>query len=165
MIGLNVCSNLRLPLVAIAQQFLLIVKQLLVCLCRKLKVRSLNDGVDRTSLLTESTVNTLRHVDIVTSRSSAAIGTLFSFDGDRLSRANCLTEFASDATLLTAWIATKCMLTAESRTQWSLLEWIIDGGRFFEDVSNRDSSSAEEFSPEDGLSCKSWRLLTMFNSL
>lgn len=155
MIGLNVCSDLRLPLVTVAEQLFLVVEQLLVCLCGKLKVRSLNDGINWTCLLAKATVNTLRHVNVITSRSSAAIGALFSLDSDRLSWTNCLAQLASDATLLAAGITTQCVFTTESRTQWSLFEWIVDCGWFFEDVRKSDGSTAEKFSPEDGLRCKS----------
>lgn len=154
MIGLNVCSDLRLPLVTVAEQLLLVVEQLLVRLCGKLKVRSLNDGVDWTCLLAKATVNTLRHVNVITSRSSASIGALFSLDGDRLSWTNCLAQLASDTTLLTAGITTQSVFATESRTQRSLFEWIVDCGWFFEDVRDCHGSAAEKFSPEDGLSCK-----------
>ena len=41
---LNVGGYLLLPLVSIAQQLLLVVEQLLVCLCRELKVGTLERG-------------------------------------------------------------------------------------------------------------------------
>ena len=48
---LDVCRDLRLPLVAVVEQLLLVVKQLLVCLRRELKVGALHDRVDGTGLL------------------------------------------------------------------------------------------------------------------
>ena len=41
-VSLDVGGNLLLPLVSVAEQLLLIVEQLLVCLCRELKVRTLD---------------------------------------------------------------------------------------------------------------------------
>jgi len=51
MIGLQVGGNLRFPLVAVAEQLLLVVEQLLVRLREEFEVGSLDDGVDGTSLL------------------------------------------------------------------------------------------------------------------
>jgi len=51
MIGLQVGSNFRLPLVAVAEQLLLVVKQLLVRLRGEFEVGSLDDGIDGTGLL------------------------------------------------------------------------------------------------------------------
>lgn len=53
MVGLQIGCNLRFPFIAIAQQLLLIVEQLFVCLCREFKVRSLNNGIDGTGFLQE----------------------------------------------------------------------------------------------------------------
>lgn len=55
MVGLQIWCNLGFPFVAIAQQLLLIVEQLLVCLCREFKIRSLNNGIDGTGFLQEIT--------------------------------------------------------------------------------------------------------------
>lgn len=43
------------------------------------------------------------------------------------------------------------MLTAEPRAQRSLLERIVDGGRFLENVSQSDGGTTEQFRPENGL--------------
>lgn len=51
MIGLQVRSNFGLPLVAVAEKFLLVVKQLLVGLCGEFEVGSFHDGVNWASLL------------------------------------------------------------------------------------------------------------------
>lgn len=69
----------------ILEKLLLVVEQLFVSLGRELKIRTLNDGIDRTSFLAKATVNTLGHVDIVSGRSSTAIGSLLGFDGNSLS--------------------------------------------------------------------------------
>jgi hypothetical protein len=104
------------------------------------------------SYLAETTVNTLRHVNIVTSCTSASVSAFFSLDGDGLCWADCFAKLASDATFFTARVTTKCMFATETRAQRSLLEWVIDGGWFFEDVSESHSCSTEQFRPENGLS-------------
>ena len=44
------------------------------------------NGIDRTSLLTESTIDTLSHVNIVPGGPPTAIGSRFSFNSDGSSR-------------------------------------------------------------------------------
>lgn len=46
MIGVDVRSDLRLPLISVAEQLLLVVQQLLVGLGRELKVGAFDDGID-----------------------------------------------------------------------------------------------------------------------
>src|ERR1700719_1224712 len=50
----EVLGDLRLPAVAIREQFLLVVEELLARLGRKLEIRALDDGIDRARLLAES---------------------------------------------------------------------------------------------------------------
>lgn len=50
-VGLEVGRQLRLPLVAVVEQLLLVVEQLLVRLGRELEVGALDDGVDGARLL------------------------------------------------------------------------------------------------------------------
>ena len=56
-IGFDVGGDLGLPLVAVVQQLLLVVEKLLVGLRRELKVRTLDDGIDRAGLLTKAAVD------------------------------------------------------------------------------------------------------------
>lgn len=51
MVSVNICGNLRLPFVAVQQQLLFVVQQLLVRLGRKLEIRSLDNGIDRAGFL------------------------------------------------------------------------------------------------------------------
>lgn len=102
--------------------------------------------------LTESAVNTLSHIDIVASRASTAIGSLLSLNGNGLSWADGFAQFTCDASLLTARVSSQGVLTTETRAQRSLLERIIDGGWFLEDVSHGNGGSAKQFRPKDGLS-------------
>ena len=83
-IRLYVCRNLGLPLVAVVQQFLLVVEQLLVCFRGEFKVGSLHDSIDRTGLLTKSTIDALRHVDVVASCPPSTVSPFLSLDGNSL---------------------------------------------------------------------------------
>jgi len=100
MISLQVTSQLDLPLVAIGQELLLVVQQLLVCLCRVFVVGALNNSVDGTSLLTETAVNALGHVNIVTRSAARSILAGLSLNSNSLGRANGFAKLAGNATLL-----------------------------------------------------------------
>lgn len=52
----------------------------------KIHFSHLNNGVNRTGFLTETTIDALRHIDIVTRSSPAAIGSSLSFNGNGLRR-------------------------------------------------------------------------------
>jgi hypothetical protein len=108
---------------------------------------------DAATHLAETAVNTFSHVNIVTSCTSAAISALFSFDGDCLSWADSLAQLASDASLLAARVSSQSMLAAETGAQRSLLEWVVDGSWFLEDVSEGDSHTTSQLGPENRLSC------------
>lgn len=126
------CSrNLRLPLVSICQQLLLVVQKLLSCfsgilgiwsykrlvsglLRRSEREHTLNNGIDRATLLAETAVNALGHVDVVSRSPPATIHTLFSLDCDSLSWANGLAELAGNATLLASRITSQSMLASEA---------------------------------------------------
>lgn len=170
---MDVRGDFRLPLVAVSEKFLLVVQQLLVRLCGELEVGALDDGIDWASFLqlqarfetasnrsedlnshlTESTVNTLGHVNIVASCTSAAVSTFFSLDGDGLSWADGLTKFARDAALLSAWVSSEGVFTSESGAERSLLERVVNGGRFLEDVGKGDGEAASQLGEENCLSC------------
>lgn len=62
MIGLQVGGNLRLPLVAVAEQLLLVVEQLLVRLRGEFEVGTFHDSVHGAGLLRETNNNTLNLV-------------------------------------------------------------------------------------------------------
>jgi hypothetical protein len=85
--------------------------------------------------LTETTVNTLGHINVVSGGTTTTVRPLFSLNCDGLSWTNGFAQFTSDTTFLTAWIAAQSMLTTEPRAEWSLFEWVINGGWLFEDVS------------------------------
>ncbi len=64
---LDVVGQGALPLVAVGQQALLIVKQLLARFSAVLEIGTLNDGIDGTGFLAKAAENALRHVNVVTS--------------------------------------------------------------------------------------------------
>lgn len=109
-ISLDVGCNLSLPLVAVVEQLLLVVQQLLVRLRRELKVGTLrgwetfnkrtvggprgrrvplsahlHDGIHRAGLLAEATVDALGHVDVVARGAAAAVRPGLGLNGDGLS--------------------------------------------------------------------------------
>lgn len=148
MIGLDVGRNLRLPLVSVQQQLLLIVQQLLVRLRGEFKVRTLDDGVHGTGLLTEATVNTLCHIDVVSRGPSTAVSTLLRLDRNGLGRTNGLAQLASNAPLLATRITTQRVLSAEPGTEWSLLEGVVDRSWLLEEMCQGDRETSDHFSHE-----------------
>src|SRR6516164_9911017 len=97
----QILCNLGLPPVAIGQQPLLVVEELLVGFRRELEVRPFYDRINRASLLAISAVNAFRHVDVVAGRPPAAVLARLGLDRDRERRADRFTQLAGDAALLT----------------------------------------------------------------
>src|SRR5690606_32612769 len=112
-VGREVLADLDLPAVAVREQLLLVVEELLARLGRELEVRPLDDRVDRTCLLAEPAVDALGHVDVVARRAARSVGTRFGLDSDRLGRADRLAELAGDAALLAVGIASQRMFAAK----------------------------------------------------
>lgn len=85
-----------------------------------------NDGIYRTALLAESTVDALGHINIISGSSSTSINTFFSFDGDGLRRTNGLTELASNASFFSRGISAESVLATEAGGDRTFLEWVED---------------------------------------
>ena len=66
-------GELGLPLVAILDELLLVVEELLVEEGSVLKVWSLDDSIDWAGLLAESTENALGHIDVVLGGTARAV--------------------------------------------------------------------------------------------
>ena len=126
-VRLNVLGKHILPSISVRQQLLLVVQELLVVLDRELKVRALDNGVDRARLLAVTAVDALRHVDIVFRRPAAVVGAGLGLDGDGLGWADGLAELASDASLLSSRVASQRMLPTEAGRDRALLEGVVDG--------------------------------------
>jgi hypothetical protein len=73
-----------------------------------------HNGVNWAALLAQATVNTLGHIDIISSGSSTAIHTFFSLDGDGLSRADGFAKLASNATFLARRIPSQRVFASEA---------------------------------------------------
>jgi hypothetical protein len=125
-VGAGDRGQLRLPLVAVREQLLLVVEELLPCLHGVLGVGALHDGVHGARLLAEAAVDALGHVNVVAGRAARAVSALFGFDGDGLRRANGLAQLASDAALFASRVAAQSVLTTEAGRDRALLEWVED---------------------------------------
>src|ERR1043165_3717414 len=109
----EVLGDLAFPAVAVREQALLVVVELLARLGGELEVRSLDDGVHRAGLLAEAAVDALHHVDVVARGAArAVVAARAGLDGDRLRRADRLAQLAGDAALLAVRIAAQCMFNA-----------------------------------------------------
>merc|ERR1719494_125996 len=107
----------------------------LMGLSRELKIWTLDNGINRASFLAESTINTLGHVNIVSCGSATSIWAWLSFNCDRLSWTDSLTQLARDASLLSIGVPPQCMLSTKSRAERSFLERIVQCGRFTKQVT------------------------------
>lgn len=152
-VSLDVGGNLGLPLVPIVEQLLLVVQQLLMRLRGELNVGALDDGIHGAGLLAEAAVDTLGHVDVIAGGPAAAIISWLSLDGDGLGSADGLAELARNAALLPGWVPAQCVLPTEARAQRALLQRVVDGGGFPEQVAQGHAQASEELSPQQGPGC------------
>src|SRR3546814_10872680 len=109
----DVCSS-DLPFVAIFKELGLVVDQLLARFSRKFEIRALDDRIHRAGFLAETTIDALRHVDVVARCAAAAVCPRFSLDRNRLGRTNRLTQFARNATFFPIGIAAQHMFTPKT---------------------------------------------------
>src|SRR5690606_17792379 len=124
-VQLDVLGELRLPPVAVREEPLLVVEELLPRLDRELEVRPLDDGVGRAGLLEEAAVDALRHVDVVARRAAAAVLARLGLDRDREGRTDGLAQLAGDAALLAVGVAAQRVLAAEARAERPLLVGVV----------------------------------------
>lgn len=89
--------------------------------------RTLNDSIDRATLLAVAAVDTLGHINVIASRPATSVHTLFSFDGDSLGRTDGFTKFACNAALFARWVASKGVFTTEPRRDRAFLEGVENG--------------------------------------
>jgi hypothetical protein len=66
---------------------------------RTVSILTFNNGINRAALLAVSAVDTLGHIDIISRRPSAAVFTLFRFNGNSLRGTNSLTQLTGNAAL------------------------------------------------------------------
>ena len=98
----------------------------------------LDNGVHRTSLLAEATVDALGHVDVISGGASATICPSFRLNGDGLGGAHSLTQLACDAPLLAVWVPPQNVLAAEARTDGPFLKGIVERDWFSEEGTPGD---------------------------
>src|SRR5262245_10401658 len=145
----DVFRDLAFPAVAVREQTLLVIIELFARLGREFEIWAFDDGINRTSFLTEPAIDALHHVDVVTRRAAGAVvPTGTGLDRDRLGRANGLAELAGDAAFLSIRIASQGMLAAETRRNGSLLERIIERGLRLEEVAHGQHETGHELHQE-----------------
>src|SRR5262249_17223044 len=141
----DVLGDLTLPALAIREQTLLVVVELLARFSREFKIRAFDNGVNRTGFLAKPAINAFHHVDVVTRRSACAIiAARPGLNRDSLCRTDCLAELACDAALFPVGIATQGMFTAEARRNWPFLEWIVQRCLRLEEVAHGQHEAGHE---------------------
>src|SRR5262245_63385546 len=142
-------GDLALPAVAVGEQALLVVVELLARLGRELEVGALDDGVDRAGLLAQPAVDALDHVDVVAGGAArAVVAARAGLDGDGLRRADRLAQLAGDATLLAVGIATQRMLAAEPGRDRPLLEGVVQRRLGLEEIAHGEEEPRHELPQE-----------------
>src|SRR5262249_552532 len=153
-VELKTFRDLALPAVAVREQALLIVIELLARLGRILEVRALDDGINRAGLLAEAAVDAHHHIDVVAGCAPRAVVATWSrFDGDRLCRANRLTQLAGDAALLSVRIAAQRVLATKAGRQWALLEGVVQRPFWREEAAHRQEECEDKFFEEERTDC------------
>ncbi len=141
--------DLALPAVAVREQALLVVVELLARLGGEFEVRALDDGVDRAGLLAQPAIDAFHHVDVVARGApGAVVPARAGLDGDRLRRADRLAELAGDAALLAVRIAAQRMLAAEARRDRPLLERIVERRLRLEEIAHGEEERRDELPQE-----------------
>ena len=107
-----------------------------------------NDSVYRTALLTETTIDAFRHVDIISCRPATPIFSFFRLDGDGTGRTYCFAELASNTPLLPGWISPESMFASEAWRYWTLLKWVEDCVWWPEELLDDDVHASHHFREE-----------------
>jgi hypothetical protein len=142
-LDLDVVRERALPLVAVGEELLLVLEELLARLGRELEIRPLDDRVDGARLLAEAALDALRHVDVLASRLALVVAPHLRLDGDRLRGADGLAELAGDAALLARGLAAERVLAAEARRDGVLLKGVVDRHLRLHRHLRRESHAAE----------------------
>src|SRR5215467_5256259 len=144
-VELDILGDLALPAVAVREQTLLVVVELLARLGRELEIRALHNGIDRAGLLAQAAIDAFDHVDVVAGGPARAIvAARTGLDGDCLRGADRLAQLAGDAALLAIGIAAQRMLAAEARRDRPLLERIVECRLGLEEVAHGEEERRDE---------------------
>src|SRR5262245_36190023 len=112
----DVLGDLALPTVAVREQALLVVVELLARFGGEFEIGSLDNRIDGAGFLAQPAIDAFHHIDVVTGCSPrAVVAARAGLDGDCLRRTDRLAQLAGNAALLSVRIATQCVLTAEAR--------------------------------------------------
>src|SRR5579875_736736 len=133
-VGRQVGRDLHLPAIAIREQLLLVVKELLPRLGRKFEIRSLDDRIHGAGLLAEPAINALRHVDVVARRTTAPVGARLRLDRDGQRRTNRFAKLARDTALFTIRVTPECVLAAKAGLERTLLIWVVERDLLLEHI-------------------------------
>lgn len=90
----NISGKLRFPSITICKQFLFIIEKFFMCHCCVLKIRTLDNCINRTGSLAKSTIDTFSHINIVLGSSSRTIRSGLTLNCDSLGRTGWCAEFA-----------------------------------------------------------------------
>jgi hypothetical protein len=113
------------------------------------ETRTLNNSINRTTLLAQTTVNALGHVNVISRRPPASVRSLLSFDRNSLGRADSFTQLASNAPLFASWISPQRVFASESWRDGTFLERVINCVPIIETINKR----------------LRWQLLFVYNAL
>src|SRR5437667_2139464 len=150
-IELDLLGDLALPAVAVGEQALLVVVELLARLGGELEVGPLDNSVDRAGFLAQPAIDAFDHVDVVAGGAArAVVAARAGLDGDRLRRADRLAQLAGDAALLAVGVAAQRMLAAETRRERPLLERIIERRLGLEEIAHGQHEGGDELLEEHG---------------
>src|SRR5882762_7374825 len=146
--------ELALPAVAIGEKFRLVIIELLAGLGREFEIWPLDDGIDRTGLLAQAAIDAFHHVDVVAhGTAGAVVAARAGLDGDRLRRADRLTQLAGDAALFAVGIPAQGMLATEARRNRPLLERIIQRRLRLEEIAHGEKERRYEFGQQKRAGC------------
>src|SRR5260221_306930 len=140
----EVLRDLGLPAIAVREQLVLVVEQLLARLGGELEIGTLDDRVDRAGFLAEAAIDAFRHVDVVARRAPAAIGARLRLDGDGERRAHGLAKLARDAALLAIGTTAQRMFATKPRAERPLLVGIVDRHRLLKHVAEGERHAFEQ---------------------
>lgn len=87
---------------------------------------TLDNRVNRATLLAVATVDTFGHVDIISCRPATSVLAFLGFDGNSLGRADGFAKLAGDATLFTGGVPTEGVLTTETRGDGTLFKGVVN---------------------------------------
>jgi hypothetical protein len=150
----DVLGDLALPAIAVREQALLVVIELLARLGGEFEIRAFDDGVDGAGFLAKATIDALHHIDIVARGSARSIiASRAGFNGDCLRWANCLAKLARDAAFLAVRITTQGMFATKAWRDRAFFERIIERRFRLEEVAHGQHEAGQELRQKQAFGC------------